>query len=756
MKETWKATKMALLLAMAAGGCVTTYGPPGPHQSARRDAEYLLQSAQYEAAFERMDEALHMAPVEAHVRMEDRWRRQLENAARREYRRANWDASFDLISRARAGAPEPVLRRSRRTYEAAGRKYAEFHYRWALGALETRNLARALEQLELAARAPNQTGARARREHERWAAVRGQAERDLESVDQLIGREKWEDALAQLRAIEAVDSSLGGEVLARRRRIDAERLTALIRDAGERLDRGEFEAAYTAVGRVLREAPDRADALELRGRIQRAFSEAAAADMRAALAEDDRERLETLAGGYERLGRPADAQRIRTLVAQRAEVDVLLDEARRLDADGLAEAAIEKLRAAAELWPEHAPTAALLRRVRSQAARQALAQGARMMESDFPLAALLYASKARALAPDEAPLEEAVAALVNDAVEGQRREDLQVWIRTAVQVDASVETPLDRARLEERTRMGLPSAFGFIRLLEPAAAPPQGEVLSLLVDVNRLTAETERTLSRESLRYAVGAIEEPNPQHERLQRELASAQDALARARQRRATWAGLSIANYGLSRLHPRGSAGARLHGAGALGSGAGAAAASAQVHALQEQVHALQAQLQATPATQTRTVHADHEYNVETYTRRGEMHASFRLLSGGEIVGVRPLRETFEQSDRTHEGFAPAGLTADPLTLPGEADVRVLLAERLYRQAADAAEELLDAHWRSRLDGALAVRDAGRRWNDSVKLALQNPALGRRVVEAIRRSEPNVPPTVLDEIRSAWPVDE
>jgi hypothetical protein len=737
---------------LSASGCATMFGPPEPYQVEQRNFKEALSAGQYGQAKAKLSEALNLVPGEKKPDLQNYFSKAMFRQSSVEYKLQNWDTSFDLMATAYQGASADLRRSWAKECHDIQSQYVAYHLQRANDAVKVKDLKTAIAEYEIASKPHDPSVAEARSSFDKYTAQRRELEAKLEAAKAQIEKEQWASGMATLDDVLSQDASLGTVCRELSNLLTERHYQAAIRDCRASLAKKELTAAFSKANEALALNTSHPEAAELKSQVQKSFAAGVAAQLKDALAKDDRPSLENLAKQYAAFELDADASHIRTVLANRAEADRNWALAQEHIAADRHESAIEPLCKACALWPENQKLGQLQKDTRIHVAKDALSDGGKADDSKCPLVCALYCMKARTVCPTEADVQDAAKALAGKAIGKVDRKAMETAFIVAVKADRDIEATLDTTRLIEAIIKALPPASRFVAIVPAGDKQPEAQtVLTVQVDVSALFVATREQAFNKSVRYVSDVAYDPNPAYIQLQADLGAAQAKMAAAQQDYQQAQAMQQQAIRNAQMAGAGAPGL-LKGLNALGAGMGTVgmqAAQDKVAAANSEYSAIANNMSNTSATIPRNIYSDYPYVVHQYDRRGTLKATVRMVGqGGKPVAEKVITDTFQQSDTAHDGYAPAGLQEDTLDLPSEEQVRDRFLKKLFTEAASSSSDAVATYWKKLTDAATGTKDTCARWEKLLTLSLQVPAMKDDVLGDIRRNVMYIPKDFVEQL--------
>lgn len=732
-------------------GCATL-----PYQVEQRQFKDALSSGHYDLARQKLTESLDLAPPEKKDNLDNYFTKSLFRQSWRDYKEKNWDKSFDLMTTATERATTELREDWSKERQKIAHEYARFHLDRAGAAIASKDLKTAIAEYEAAGKADNDLGTEARTAFDRYTAQREELERRLETAKSQIEKEQWEDGTTSIEYVRSEDASLDRICRELSDLLTERHYQAAVRDSRALFGKKDFAAAFKKANEALALNTGHREAQELIFQIQKAFSESVTKPLKESLEKDARPALEALAKQYDAFELAGDASRIRTVLANRTEADRNLALAQEHIAANRKESAIEPLRKACGLWPENQRLAGLHKETRIHVGKDALAVAEKADKDRFPLVCALYCLKACQVCPTEPEIQDKARAIIANAIGKIDRKAMQSAFLVDVTVNKDIETSLDASRLQDAIINALPPSSHLVAVIPAAENPSEaGTVFRITTDVQALFATTQEQAFQKNVRYVSYVAHDPNPAYIQLQADLTAAQHKMVAAQNayqealntqnqaiRNQQWANASGTASDLGRA---------LNALGAVGGGIGMEVAKNNASSANSEYQAIARRMSNTSATIPRNVYADYPYFEHRYERRGMLKAHVRILNAeGRTIAEKVITDNFQDADTTHDGYAPAGLKADPLQLPSEDDIRARFVKKLYSEATGTAKEFVDNYWQQVLTGASTVKDTDARWERLLTLAIQVPAMKGEATREIKQNISNIPSDFVERINS------
>jgi len=630
-------------------------------------------------------------------------------------------------------------------------EYARVHLERGDAALSRKDLKTAISEYEAAGKAENELGEKARTALERVTALRKELEKRLEIAKAQIEKEQWNDCKQSIEYVWSRDISL--QPICRTILVQARErhYQAALRDSRAFFARKDLSASFAKINEALALDATRNEACNLKAQIQRAFVESAEIRLKEALEKDMRSALEEMARQFEAFELQSDAARIRTVVANRAEADRLVALAQTHMDAGRQELALDPLQKACSLWPENKKISKSYQEVCRLVGASALAEAEKALNSNCPLVAVMYCLKASHVCPFEQTIHDRVCLITSNALQAFDRNAIMSVYLVEVNVNKEIEMWVNGSHLQNEIMKALISKSPFATVISATENPPNtGAIFRIKADVLTLSASTYVTTFQKEIQYVASVIFEPNPEYAKLQEDLLSAEQKMQTAREGYESAQRLRNQANLYMQMDPKTSSTASfIYGAGAVLGSVGESLYESLASSAYREYRETAIKLSQTPPTIPRNEYATYPYLVREYTRRGKLKAYVQLLNAeGLMVADRVIEDNYGESDIMHEGYLPAGLQADPLTLPSEDDIRARFIRTVYSGAAEAGRTVVYNYWASRWTDASNEKDLVARWERLIRIALQEPLLANYTTRNICQNLSNLPPDFLARI--------
>lgn len=675
-------------------GCATL-----PYQVEQRQFKDALSSGHYDLARQKITESLDLAPSEKKDNLDNYFTKSLFRQSWRDYKDKNWDNSFDLMTTATERATTELREDWSKECQKIAHEYARFHLDRADAAMARKDLKTAIVEYEAAGKADNDLGTEGRTAFDRYTAQRKQLESRLETAKAQIEKEQWNDGTTSIEYVRSQDASLAGLCRELTELLTERHYQAAVRDCRALFIKKDFPAAFSKANEALALNTVHSVAGQLKGQIQKAFMESVSGKLKESLEKDERPALDALAKQYDAFELTGDASRVRTVISNRKEADRNLALAQEHIAANRHESAIDPLRKACGLWPENQRLSGLHKDTRVHVANVALAAAEEADKDKCPLVCALYCLKACQVCPSEREPQDKARAVMANALAKIDRKAMQAVFSVDVTVNKDIETSLDASRLQDAIIKALPPASHLVAVI-PAAenAPEAGTVFRIVADVQALFATTQEQAFQKNVRYVSYVAHDPNPAYIQLQADLTAAQHKMVAAQnayQEAVNMQNQAIRNQQMAGQNAPGLLTA-LNALGAVGGGIGMEVAKSNASSANSEYQAIARRMSNTSATIPRNVYADYPYFEHRYERRGMLKAHVRILNAdGRSIAEKVITDNFQDADTTHDGYAPAGLRADPLDLPTEEDIRARFVKKLYSEATGTARDFVGNYW-------------------------------------------------------------